>query len=788
MKTLKIRLIVLLVVALSIPMVASAQSPWRNYSFPPTPVPVISLTHASLSFFSLLNQGALTPQMVGISNAGVGMLKWSAGVTSGAWLGVSPASGTGDGTLTVTANSAGLAIGNYTGVIRVTAQDADPRTITVILSISLTGPTISLTSNSLSFSFVTGGQLPPVQTVGITNAGGGSLEWTARVTSSGSWLSVTPSSGAGNGTLRISVIPAGLESGKTYNGSIMVSAAFAAAETINVTFMIIPCEYDLVPASVSVPASGGVGQLSVVTGPACSWTASSDASWLFIRGLASGSGNGTVTYEALANTTYGDRRTVIKIGGRATDFVQAEPPRNSSYSLPLRGGISLTTSNAGPLSIGYAHVQPDSGRPAPAGLAIFGYRSGGVLVSETTVPVSALLSSGRTYMEVSLDGNVSTGIAIANPYDQRATIKFTLTDARGTDFKSGTVNVEAHGQITGFLDEAPYVSGKGVQGSFSFISDVPVSVVAIRGYLNERREFLMTTLPVVDTARTISDGVQVLPHFSAGNGWTTQIVLLNHTAGLLTGKVEFLNPAGGASSPLVVVNLDGQGTSATDYAIPAGGSSRFVVTSSIPVAGSARIIPTGAAAPFPFALFSYKPGAFTVSEAGTSSTVGRDLGMYVESSENVSSGIAITNTTSSATTVTLQVTRLSDGAVIATSAPLSLSGNGQLAGGLQTFLPSLPASMQGVLRVSAGSTVSVLGFRMRYNERGDFLVTTTLPIPEASPTDSSPRVAAQFVNGEGFATQFILFNSFLSTPGTPTPSGALRLFDRFGKFLNLDLR
>src|SRR5262245_38641283 len=139
MKTLRIRLIVRLLLLLSFPMTASAQSPWRNYSFPPNPRPVISLTHASLSFFSLLNGGALTPQTVGISNAGIGTLMWSAGVTSGAWLGVSPASGTGDGTLTVTVNSAGLAIGTYNGSIRVTAQDADPRTISVALTISLTG-------------------------------------------------------------------------------------------------------------------------------------------------------------------------------------------------------------------------------------------------------------------------------------------------------------------------------------------------------------------------------------------------------------------------------------------------------------------------------------------------------------------------------------------------------------------------------------------------------------------------------------------------------------------------
>jgi hypothetical protein len=49
--------------------------------------------------------------------------------------------------------------------------------------------------------------------------------------------------------------------------------------------------------------------------------------------------------------------------------------------------------------------------------------------------------------------------------------------------------------------------------------------------------------------------------------------------------------------------------------------------------GSIRIVPTGSPAPVPLAIFSYKPAAITVSEAGVPVTRGSAVRMYVESSD-----------------------------------------------------------------------------------------------------------------------------------------------------------
>ena len=66
------------------------------------------------------------------------------------------------------------------------------------------------------------------------------------------------------------------------------------------------------------------------------------------------------------------------------------------------GGVDSETSagTASEVSIGYARIQPASGRSTPSGVAIFGLRQDGVLVSETGVPASPSISSGRIYAEV----------------------------------------------------------------------------------------------------------------------------------------------------------------------------------------------------------------------------------------------------------------------------------------------------------------------------------------------------------------------------------------------------
>src|SRR5207248_5056746 len=59
-------------------------------------------------------------------------------------------------------------------------------------------------------------------------------------------------------------------------------------------------------------------------------------------------------------------------------------------------------------------------------------------------------------------------------------------------------------------------SGSTFEGTFSYSSNVPVSAMAIRGVSNERGDFLMSTLPVIDLSSPPQSGLVVVPHFADG--------------------------------------------------------------------------------------------------------------------------------------------------------------------------------------------------------------------------------------------------------------------------------
>jgi uncharacterized protein (TIGR03437 family) len=98
-----------------------------------------------------------------------------------------------------------------------------------VLSISGASSTslmLTVTPASLSFTAVAGGSAPASQTSQVS-VNGGSLGFTATVTSGGSWLSVSPTASTTPGILTVAANPAGLSPG-LYNGQIQITASGAA--------------------------------------------------------------------------------------------------------------------------------------------------------------------------------------------------------------------------------------------------------------------------------------------------------------------------------------------------------------------------------------------------------------------------------------------------------------------------------------------------------------------------------------------------------------------------------
>jgi len=84
-------------------------------------------------------------------------------------------------------------------------------------------PHVDINPSRLAFHAVAGGALPVPQSVLVTNGGTGSMTWSA--SSNQSWLSVSPTSGAGNtADLNISIITTSLDPGQLYTGIITVTS------------------------------------------------------------------------------------------------------------------------------------------------------------------------------------------------------------------------------------------------------------------------------------------------------------------------------------------------------------------------------------------------------------------------------------------------------------------------------------------------------------------------------------------------------------------------------------
>lgn len=203
-----------------------------------TGLPVLNLTTANLSF-SAVSGGSPASQTVGVTNLGAGNLSWTA-ASNQPWLAVSPASGSNASTLTISANAAGLAPGNYTGAITVTAPGAtgSPKTINVSLSVTaMVQPALRVSPASLSFTAQVGGSNPLSQSINVTEANGSALNWTA--SDSQSWLGVSAASGTAPATVAVSVNIASLAVG-TYNGAVTITGAGATGspQTVNVTLTV----------------------------------------------------------------------------------------------------------------------------------------------------------------------------------------------------------------------------------------------------------------------------------------------------------------------------------------------------------------------------------------------------------------------------------------------------------------------------------------------------------------------------------------------------------------------
>jgi hypothetical protein len=142
--------------------------------------------------------------------------------------------------VSVSADPTGLAVGTYSGTVSIAASGASNTPKAVPVTLMVTGPSLTLSPTTLTFSYTLGGTAPIAQNVTVGSSGTAvDYTVTASTTSGGSWLAVTPASGTTSGMTNVSVHPSGLASG-TYTGTVSVASTGAgnSPKTLPVTMNI----------------------------------------------------------------------------------------------------------------------------------------------------------------------------------------------------------------------------------------------------------------------------------------------------------------------------------------------------------------------------------------------------------------------------------------------------------------------------------------------------------------------------------------------------------------------
>jgi Putative binding domain, N-terminal len=169
--------------------------------------------------------------------------------------------------------------------------------------------------------------------------------WT--VASAANWIALPVTTFNGSAQLAVSVQP---------NGGPPRSATLSIADqtiTIDQATVGSACQYNVSPATPTIPATGGGASITVTAAPGCAWSISNSTGWLSVASGSAGVGNGIVNLTAGANTGAA-RSGTVTVAGQSVTVNQAEfsvappapvppvPPPSTTCSYAISpGGASI---------------------------------------------------------------------------------------------------------------------------------------------------------------------------------------------------------------------------------------------------------------------------------------------------------------------------------------------------------------------------------------------------------------------------------------------------------------
>jgi uncharacterized protein (TIGR03437 family) len=310
---------------------------------------------------------------------------------SGNWLFVGQQSGTTPGTaIPVFVIPGQLAAGTYSGSVVISAVGPGGAAvanspITVPVTLTVGAGTLFLSTSTVAYNYTLGGSAPPSQTVNISSTGS-ALNYTAVATSTGNWISVSPSSGntGSNSLLTINADGSKLTAAGTYSGVITVTAVGAAnsPQTINVTVTVVAggiaapgttLTFNQVvggaaPAAQTIAVTGSPGSLNFTV------ATSSPATWLSVTpvsGATPGSVQVQVDGAGLVAGRYTNGVVIASAGATGTPI-----------TVPVVLNVTAAqTLSANPASLAFNYTIGQSA-PIPQKLAIGATGSGVTIVAQ----------------------------------------------------------------------------------------------------------------------------------------------------------------------------------------------------------------------------------------------------------------------------------------------------------------------------------------------------------------------------------------------------------------------
>ena len=408
----------------------------------------------------------------------------------------------------------------------------------------------------------------------------------------------------------------------------------------------------------------------------------------------------------------------------------------------------------GQVQVGYTVLTPDAGSRAPTGTALFTYvNPSGVLVSQAGVGAVEPIRSGRIFVD---ERGTQTALALVNPNAQAADVLMVVRDASGAELASQTETLAPGAHLARFLSELFAELAPGFTGSFTFSSSQPIGAISLRQSFNEFGEPIYSTLPVVNlNAAPLGDPV-VFPHIAIGDGFTTQIVLINGTDQTIRGQIRLTGTHG---QPLVARVAENT-ASEFPYEIPPHGTFQAELEgiASLSVGYAVATPDPDYTSPAGTAIFLFRANNRLVTEVSVRATPPTTAARIFVDHGGTRTGVAIANP--GAQTAHMVITLLDRNGFPESSVTRELPAGNHLAIFAHELFPELLEGFTGLMEIQSTSPIVPITLKLTTVNTTNGLVLTTLPIADLNrPPEAPLLIFPQIAIGGGFSTRLILLNA-----------------------------